>query len=220
MEQTQIDEFLSQTGRGTFLGYNRGTSTALLVNDLGTSNYGELHIMSQDNDAVKTIQMTVKSTGEVGIGTTEPTDKLHVIGSVLFDGSLNIIGNINYTSTSNDEPLLQSLPSNNKITTNDYSLVASWINDTTSTKSRLITGAYIRSYHDSDVSDNYFVRFYDVTNKVILGSAQLSNIVPVVTTITFDNPVAVFSTSEIEMQVKKDSTSNFVVVDAVTFRYT
>jgi hypothetical protein len=49
------------------------------------SNAGDLHIISDG-----AIRQTIKSTGDVGIGTASPSEKLHVVGDGLFTGNIGI----------------------------------------------------------------------------------------------------------------------------------
>ncbi|CAK0752037.1 hypothetical protein CCP3SC1_2010001 [Gammaproteobacteria bacterium] len=71
-----------------YMGYQETNSTGLTWGDLvfGTRPDG--------SDVAPTERMRIKSTGMVGIGTTGPTDKLSVVGSVKVTGNLTITGAI------------------------------------------------------------------------------------------------------------------------------
>ena len=47
-----------------------------------------------DTSAIKESQLYIQSEGDVGVGTTTPDAKLHVVGDGLFNGTLNVGGNV------------------------------------------------------------------------------------------------------------------------------
>jgi hypothetical protein len=72
-----------------------GRNDAIYVN-----NYQDKgHYFVTNNGGTKATRMSILSTGNVGIGTTSPSEKLHVSGNTLISGTLTVNGNISSTGT-------------------------------------------------------------------------------------------------------------------------
>lgn len=79
-----------------------GTTSPLYSLDVngGTNGFRARSSSTSSNDTVATfengsaIQMIVRANGNVGIGTTSPTEKLHVSGNVKITGDIDVTGNI------------------------------------------------------------------------------------------------------------------------------
>jgi len=95
---------------------NNTTETVLKVNQLGTGNLVDLQVTNTSIlkiDGNKNINMnnnliyTNASTNRVGIGTTEPSEKLHVLGNTRIEGNLEVNGTttIINTNVANSEQL-------------------------------------------------------------------------------------------------------------------
>jgi hypothetical protein len=87
---------------------NNTTDTILKVNQLGSGNLVDLQITNTSIlkiDSNKNINMnnnliyTDASNNKVGIGTTEPTEKFHVLGDTRIQGNLTVNGNTNIINT-------------------------------------------------------------------------------------------------------------------------
>ena len=65
----------------------------------GISSNEEALVWNYENTATRfstngTERMRITNTGDVGIGTTSPTSKLHVVGNTAITGNLTVDGNI------------------------------------------------------------------------------------------------------------------------------
>ncbi len=96
------------TGDNTIIGYNTGRGIVTGVNNtvLGANVSGLSSTLSNNiiiADGAGNQRINVGSTGNVGIGTTTPSDKLTVIGNTYLNGSLTLTGafkdSINATGT-------------------------------------------------------------------------------------------------------------------------
>jgi len=80
-------------------GANSAGVDYFLINKIG--NNGEVQLLQYSNAAMRfgtnfggraTYDMTIGTTGNVGIGTTSPTSKLHIVGDSIFNGQISSTG--------------------------------------------------------------------------------------------------------------------------------
>jgi hypothetical protein len=76
-----------------------GNDSATPANAVISSNYSDL-ILGRDQSGVLTEHLRIKRDGNVGIGTTSPSEKLHVSGNVRIEGDLTVNGS--YTQIDTD----------------------------------------------------------------------------------------------------------------------
>ena len=97
----------------------RPNSTNNKILNIGTANYkfqisnynANSHIFS-DGSAER---MRINSTGNVGIGTASPTQKLHIVGNTFIDGGLKInAANIDFTGLGTTDPAVAGRLWNNE----------------------------------------------------------------------------------------------------------
>jgi len=109
---------------GTVLSAN-GDITEIKMNNSGKGHYtvsndGAFRINNTENATVAYTPgenlMSITRTGDVGIGLTGPTSKLHVVGTSILDGNLNVSGtqtNLSATNTNiNGLASISSFPNN------------------------------------------------------------------------------------------------------------
>ena len=68
-------------------------------NKMELREFGDIIISSGATTGNEAAKVTVKSSGNVGIGTTDPANKLHVVGDSKFEGSINVTGSITVPSS-------------------------------------------------------------------------------------------------------------------------
>jgi len=95
----RIGPYYSDNDRDGFLFTPGGVLNTIQANNENTNfdnNQGNIHIRTGNNSSASpTERISVLSTGNVGIGTTAPLEKLHVVGKI--NSSNNIVSNSTYT---------------------------------------------------------------------------------------------------------------------------
>jgi len=88
-------EFRDNNGtQGIGFGYNTIYAAGSLENqDLGLKAKGTTGILKFTTNNIE--RMSILGNGNVGIGTSDPTEKLHVSGNAKFFGNINTVGNVN-----------------------------------------------------------------------------------------------------------------------------
>ena len=104
---------------------NAGTGIACVKNGTNSDYGADLVFITRPQSAVAAERMRITSSGNVGIGTTSPTDKLHVVGTSLLAGNTYINGGL-YPNSDNNFDIGQSVlrwddiyATNNVIQTSD-----------------------------------------------------------------------------------------------------
>jgi hypothetical protein len=178
-------------------------SNALIVNQSGTGNLLTLQKSGTD-------KIVASSNGYLGIGTSNPTKPLEVVGDI------NVIGNI-YQNNS----LLQQRPiilSSTRIKedSKNYRSILSWTNNSMS-----INNLYVKSFLTSKQGDNtnssnfsYNLRVYDSTTNTTLHSSRHQNQTPSNLLLTLSN-VTSNSLVNIELHSKVGPIGNYVCVESV-----